>query len=116
MSEIIIRNAIEYTKEKATIMKLGRENEALNRGLEAMRLSNAVLTKENEALRKELNEARARAKDARARNRAIYDARIREMADARADGPAKRWQAVVLVLFGMLIMAAVILFIFRPEI
>lgn len=107
MSEVIVRNAIEYTRERAMLMKLGMENEALNRGLEAMRLSNAVLTAERDALRKELAEERARAKAAREHNRQVYEARIVEQADARETGPARRWARVVLILMGMVLGIAV---------
>ena len=102
MSEIMMTGcaAAEKMKASITIWRLGRENQKLNEGLEAMRADNAMKQAEISALRAELAKAREK-------NERIYAERIEERANARENGPAQRRLRTIIFLCGMVLSFAV---------
>lgn len=97
MSEVIVREAGELASEvllKIENARLGRENQRLNEGLEALRMSNEVLTRE-------LEEAERQKKAARQKAMRLYDAHIAAQAEANEQGPARRWGRLGIFLLGM---------------
>lgn len=78
------------------------------RRLSAATAENDRLRRENDMLRAALKTARAEAAKARKKSERIYEERIVERANARADAPAKLWIGANIFLCGMVAAFAVI--------
>lgn len=78
------------------------------RRLAAATAENDRLRRENDMLRAALETARADAAKARKKSERIYEERIVERANAKADAPVKRWMRMNIFLGGMVAAFAVI--------